>query len=185
MSDPNWAEQVTAISTAIGSIGLLSTLGLAIFAGLQVREAQHARHAQLAADFLRRWDEDALVETRRLVAQYATGEELAHAFAGFLATNSVSAYVLLRELDFFEQLGALEAVGAFDFELIEVLLGTGSSSGTTSGGRRSPPWARACIHVSVSSPRRCAAPVGGRSDATRARRPSPDRPGARRSDDMV
>jgi len=123
MSDPNWAEQVTAISTAIGSIGLLSTLGLAIFAGLQVREAQHARHAQLAADFLRRWDEDALVETRRLVAQYATGEELAQAFAGFLATNSVSAYVLLRELDFFEQLGALEAVGAFDFELIEVLLG--------------------------------------------------------------
>ena len=118
MSDPNWAEQVTAISTAIGSIGLLSTLGLAIFAGLQVREAQHARHAQLAADFLRRWDEDALVETRRLVAQYANGDELATAFHGFLASNSVSAYVLLRELDFFEQLGALEAVGAFDFALI-------------------------------------------------------------------
>jgi hypothetical protein len=85
----------------------LSTLGLAIFAGLQVREAQHARHAQLAADLLRRWDEDALVETRCLVAQYATGDELAHAFAGFLATISVSAYVLPRELDFFEQLGAL------------------------------------------------------------------------------
>jgi hypothetical protein len=123
MSNPNWAEQVTAISTAIGSIGLLSTLGLAIFAGLQVREAQHARHAQLAADFLRRWDEDALVETRRLVAQYATGEELAAAFGGFLEANSVSAYILLRELDYFEQLGALEHVGAFDFELIEVLLG--------------------------------------------------------------
>jgi hypothetical protein len=123
MSDPNWAEQVTAIATAIGSIGLVSTLGLAIFAGLQVREAQHARHAQLAADFLRRWDEDSLVETRRLVAQYPNGEELATAFAGFLAANSVSAYVLLRELDFFEQLGALEAVGAFDFELIQVLLG--------------------------------------------------------------
>jgi hypothetical protein len=123
MSDPNWAEQVTAIATAIGSIGLVSTLGLAVFAGLQVREAQHARHAQLAADFLRRWDEDALVETRRLVAQYPDGRALATAFHGFLATNSVSAYVLLRELDFFEQLGSLEAVGAFDFELIRVLLG--------------------------------------------------------------
>jgi hypothetical protein len=123
VSDPNWAEQVTAISTAVGSIGLASTLGLAIFAGLQVREAQHARHAQLAADFLRRWDEDALVETRRLVAEYPDGQALARAFAGFLGSNSVSAYVLLRELDFFEQLGALEHVGAFDFRLIQVLLG--------------------------------------------------------------
>jgi len=123
MSDPNWAEQVTAIATAVGTIGLLSTLGLAIFAGRQVQEAQHARHAQLAADFLRRWDEPDLVETRRLVARYPDGEALAVAFGEFLATNSASAYVLLRELDFFEQLGALEQVGAFDFELIRVLLG--------------------------------------------------------------
>jgi hypothetical protein len=77
MSDPNWAEQVTALATAVGSIGLLSTLGLAIFAGRQVQEAQHARHAQLAADFLRRWDEPELVETRRLVAELLEEVQLA------------------------------------------------------------------------------------------------------------
>jgi|SRR5689334_17493867 hypothetical protein len=123
MGSPNWAEQVTAIATAIGSIGLLSTLGLAIFAGRQVREAQQARHAQIAADFLRRWDEPDMVEARRLVAQFATKEELATAFREYIATNSLSAYVLYRELDYFEQLGALESVGAFHFELITILLG--------------------------------------------------------------
>jgi len=122
MSDPNWAEEVTAIFTAIGSIGLLSTLGLAIFAGQQVRESQRARHAQVAAEFLRRWDEEDLVETRRLVAQFETPHALADAFLEYIATNSRSAYVLYRELDYFEQLSALESVGALDFDLINVLL---------------------------------------------------------------
>jgi len=120
---PNWAEQVTAIFTAIGSIGLLSTLGLAIFAGLQVKESQRARHAQVAAEFLRRWDEADLVETRRLVAQFASPEELAVAFQEYIRTNASQAYILYRELDYFEQLGALEKVGAFHFELVTVLLG--------------------------------------------------------------
>ncbi|MBV8949442.1 MAG: hypothetical protein JOZ99_01095 [Actinobacteria bacterium] len=122
-TDPNWAEQLTAISTAVGSLGLLSTLGLAIFAGLQVRETQRARHTQLAADFVRRWDEADLVETRRLVAQFKTREELAAAFQDWIRTNSVSAYVLYRELDYFEQLGALESLGALDIDLVKLLLG--------------------------------------------------------------
>ena len=122
-TNPNWAEQVTAIATAIGCIGLTSTLVLAVLAGRQVREAQRGRHAQLAADFIRRWDEPALVETRRLVAEQASGQELAATFAAATADNSMSAYVLMRELDFYEQLGALDHVGAFDFGLIDALIG--------------------------------------------------------------
>ena len=41
----------------------------------------------------------------------------------FIAENSAEAYVLYRELDYFEQLGALERHGGFDFELIRALLG--------------------------------------------------------------
>lgn len=41
----------------------------------------------------------------------------------FIAENSERAYVLYRELDYFEQLGALEKHGGFDFELIRSLLG--------------------------------------------------------------
>ncbi len=124
MSGPNWAEQVTAIATAVGAIGLLGALGAAVFAGQQVKEARKARESQIAADFFRRWNEDSLVETRRLVARFKTKEELSEAFQGFIASNADEAYVLYRELDYFEQLAALEHVGAFDFELIRLLLGS-------------------------------------------------------------
>lgn len=41
----------------------------------------------------------------------------------YIDDNSREAYVLYRELDFFEQLGALEKHGGLDFELIRSLLG--------------------------------------------------------------
>jgi hypothetical protein len=123
MADPNWAEQVTAIATAVGAIGLLSALGATFFAAQQVREAQENRQAQVAADFLRRWDEQDLVETRRLVAQFESKEALRDAFQRYIATNAREAYVLYRELDYFEQLGALEKVGALHLDLVELLLG--------------------------------------------------------------
>jgi hypothetical protein len=123
MPGPNWAEQVTAIATAVGALGLLGALGAAVFAGQQVKEARKARESQIAADFFRRWNEDSLLETRRLVATFKSKEELAEAFQAFIASNADEAYVLYRELDYFEQLAALEQVGAFDFELIQLLLG--------------------------------------------------------------
>jgi hypothetical protein len=123
MPGPNWAEQVTAIATAVGALGLLGALGAAVFAGQQVKEARKARESQIAADFFRRWNEDALRETRRLVASFETSEDLKAAFQAFIASNADEAYVLYRELDYFEQLAALEHVGAFDFELIRLLLG--------------------------------------------------------------
>jgi len=121
--DPNYAEQVTAIATAAGAIGLLGAIGAAVFAGQQVREARQTRQAQMAADLVRRWSEPELVETRRLVAQFKSADELRRAFEGYVARNDVEAYVLYRELDYFEQLAALELRGAVDFEFIRLLLG--------------------------------------------------------------
>ena len=63
------------------------------------------------------------VTTRRLVATFETKEELRTAFQAFITSNADEAYVFYRELDYFEQLAALEHVGAFDFELIKLLLG--------------------------------------------------------------
>jgi hypothetical protein len=122
-TDPNWAEIVTAIATAVGAIGLLSAIVAVIYGARQVREAERSRQATMAAEFLRRWDEPELVEARHLVGEYSTPEALAGAFQTFIETNSFQAYVLYRELDFFEQLAALEHIGAFDFELIRLLLG--------------------------------------------------------------
>lgn len=120
---PNWAEQVTAIATAIGAIGLVSAIGAAVFAGRQVEESRIGRQAELAADFFRRWSDGPMVETRRLVATYATPEALRDAFVQHMAANDIEAYVMLRELDYFEQLGALEVHGGFSFAVIQSLLG--------------------------------------------------------------
>ncbi len=120
---PNWAEQVTAIATAVSAVGLLSAIGAVIFAGQQAREARIGRQAEMAVDFFRRWNEAPMVEARRLVAQFETPAALRDAMTRFIAENSDEAYVLYRELDYFEQLGALEEHGGFDFELIRTLLG--------------------------------------------------------------
>jgi hypothetical protein len=120
---PNWAEQVTAIATAVSALGLLSAIGAVVFAARQAREARTGRQAATAVEFIRRWDEDPLVEARRLIAQFQTPHALADAMTRFIAENSANAYVLYRELDYFEQLGALEKHGAVDFEMIRTLLG--------------------------------------------------------------
>jgi hypothetical protein len=120
---PNWAEQLTAIATAVSAVGLIGAIGAVVFAARQAREARIGRQAATAVEFFRRWDEEPLVEARRLVAQFETPEALRDAMARFIAEHSVNAYVLYRELDFFEQLGALEEHGGFDFELIRTLLG--------------------------------------------------------------
>ena len=68
-------------------------------------------------------NESSLEEARRLVTQFETPEALRDAMVRFIAENSERAYVLYRELDYFEQLGALEKHGGFDFELVRSLLG--------------------------------------------------------------
>lgn len=118
----DWGE-VTAIATCLLAVGLLGGFGAVIFAAQQVREARRSREAQMAAEFFRRWNDDALVETRRLVARFDTPEELRDAMSAYVAANAPEAYVLYRELDFFEQLAALEYLGAFDLELVKVMLG--------------------------------------------------------------
>ena len=120
---PNWAEQVTAIATAVSAFGLLSAIVAVMFAGRQAREARISRQAEMAVEFFRRWSEEPMVETRRLLAQFETPAELRDAMRRFIAENAAEAYVLYRELDYFEQLGALEKHGGFDFELIKTLLG--------------------------------------------------------------
>lgn len=118
----NWGE-VTAIATCVLALGLVGGFVAAAFAAQQVREARRTREAQIAVEFFRRWNEDALVEARRLVARFNSAEELRDAFAAYVSADAPEAFVLYRELDFFEQMAALEIRGAFDLELIKLMLG--------------------------------------------------------------
>jgi hypothetical protein len=118
----DWSE-VTAIATSVLALGLVGAFGAAAFAAQQVREVRKTREAQMAAEFSRRWDEEALVESRRMANRFESPDELREAFAAFVAADAPEAYVLYRELDYFEQIAALESVGALDLELIKVLAG--------------------------------------------------------------
>jgi hypothetical protein len=120
---PNWAEQVVAIATAVLALSVFGAVAAAVFGAQQVRESRRTRQAQMAAEFFRRWNEESLVEARRLIARFATSEELASAYRRYVAENAPEAYVLYRELDYFEQLAALERSGGIDFELIKWLIG--------------------------------------------------------------
>jgi hypothetical protein len=95
----------------------------AVFAGQQVREARQSRQAQAAIDFFRRWNEDALTESRRLIASFDGPDQLARAFADQVDTNAPEAFVLYRELDYFEQMAALERIGALDISIIDLMVG--------------------------------------------------------------
>jgi len=119
----DWPEQVTAIATAVLAIGAVGAIGAAVFAAQQVREARIGREAEVASEFFRRWSDDPMVETRRLVASYRSPEALRDALVRHTAANDTEAYVLYRELDYFEQLGALEDHGGVHFGLIRTMLG--------------------------------------------------------------
>ena len=86
----NWAA-VTAIATSILAIGLLGGFAAAVFAAQQARETRRSREAQMAAEFFRRWNEDALVETRRMVARFKSADELRDAFAAYVAADAPEA----------------------------------------------------------------------------------------------
>lgn len=118
----DWTE-ITAIATSVLAIGLLGAFAAAVFAARQAREARKSREALMAAEFFRRWDEDSLVQARRMVGRFKSPQELSKAFAAYVAADASEAFVLYRELDYFEQLAALERQGLLDFELIKLLLG--------------------------------------------------------------
>jgi hypothetical protein len=117
----NWSE-VTAIATAILALSLVGAIGAAVFAAQQVREARTSREAQTAIELFRRWNDESMVESRRLVDRFKSPEELREAFTGWVASGAPEAYVAYRELDYFEQVAMLERQGAFDLELIRLLM---------------------------------------------------------------
>lgn len=118
----DWSE-VTAIATSVLAIGLLGGFGAALFAAQQVREARKSREAQMAVEFFRRWSEESLAQSRRAIGRFQSPEQLRDAFVRYVKEDAPEAYVLYRELDFFEQLAALEKLGAFDLALVKMMLG--------------------------------------------------------------
>ena len=118
----DWGE-VTAIATSLLAIGLLGGIGAAVFAAQQAREARRSREAQMAAEFFRLMERG---RTRGGASNGPTVQVTRQTMRGVYCLPVCRCrrrLVLYRELDYFEQLAALESQGAFDLELIKLLLG--------------------------------------------------------------
>jgi hypothetical protein len=57
----------------------------------QVREARRSREAQMAAESFRRWNEDPLVQTRRMVRKFNSPEELRETFSAYVSADAPKA----------------------------------------------------------------------------------------------
>src|SRR5271170_3202878 len=102
-NNPNWAEKLLGISSAIAAIGVF-------YAAIQVFDSRKARRAAVAAELAAAWAKPAMEKARRLVNSHATTDDLKAAVLAAKSDAVVnsrrsewSAYT--RYLNFFEQIG--------------------------------------------------------------------------------
>ncbi len=109
---PNWAEIVTAVATGVIALGL--------FVGLfQLREARRTRHTEAAARMSSRWESRELVEARNKIDKYESDVALRDGLLSAMRSRSEERELLLRELSFFEELGAMEKLGAISLRWVD------------------------------------------------------------------
>ncbi len=111
---PAW---ITAISTAVLALGVL-------LAARQLREARMARLTEAAAGISRRWDAADLIEARGEIDKYPDDAALRNAVFGIAPEGDPEPNVnlLLREPNFFDDLGTQELLGGVTLEWIELTM---------------------------------------------------------------
>ena len=99
-----------------------------MLAARQLREARVARLTEAAAEISRRWDGQDLVEARDAIDSFSDAIELRDAVisglrGGAVGDQRVTDYnVLLREPDFFDDLGAQELLGGVTLQWVELTM---------------------------------------------------------------
>lgn len=140
---PNWADTMTAVSTALlAAFTALLALG-AFFALLAVNEARRARHDARRAhnavqmnELSKGWGETANLEARRLVYDYAKHgvEDFTHredpgplrlkeSIAKLLEDNHPDYRKLFADPNFLEGIAILVKHGGLDVEIVKTYLG--------------------------------------------------------------
>lgn len=113
----DWPAWLIAIGTLILALGVL-------FAARQLREARIARLAEAAGEVSRRWDDDQLIAARAEVDKYRSDVELRDAIVrGMRDGEDVNINLLLREANFFDDLGLQEILGGITLQWIEFSTG--------------------------------------------------------------
>lgn len=105
---PAW---ITAIATCAIALG-------AIFALFQLLEAKNARHTETAARLSERWDSQAFADARAKVDSFTNLED----FLAAVQADGPGRVLLLRELTYFEEMAAIEVMGAISLRWIDILM---------------------------------------------------------------
>lgn len=112
----NWAEALTGIGTVLIAGGL-------IFAAYQVRESRKSRHADLAVEISRMWEDKRLVDCRMKVAKLSGSDALHDLYLARYKAKDPEVFVLQREPYFFEDLGTLLKMKSISLRWIDETLG--------------------------------------------------------------
>jgi hypothetical protein len=123
---PNWAEQVTAIGTAILAVGVVLGIATAWFALDQAKQSRTNRNVQIVADLGHRWDDAALIEARELIQGFTDQYQLAQTVGDWLHDPKAVAFdveSILRVPNFFEDVGLLADCGDVDPKIVSRAFG--------------------------------------------------------------
>jgi hypothetical protein len=118
-ADPNWAEALTGVGTALLVLGALSAL-------LQIGLTRRAGHAEALTGAAIRWNEPAFQEARAEFRKHIDAggpENLRDEMAKLRTVDPLSYYRLLTILDYFEDVAILLKHRAIRFRMVNDSLG--------------------------------------------------------------
>jgi hypothetical protein len=120
-----WTQSVTAIATAVGALGLGAAAAGVFFASRSLRENALSRHAQIALDLGKRWDDDPLASVRQLLVKSDVfdADSLYEFVKNQADLNSNDYWKLERFANFFEGLAVLWRLEILSIEWIDQTLG--------------------------------------------------------------
>lgn len=121
MANIDWMltwNAVLAISTAVMALAIIIT---AIYAVIQLRHIKKARYSVLLMDLHQTWDSDEYIKSRVLINQHYSGindeaasKNLIKAFESFEVRSSDEFFLVVRLVNFFENLGYSVCEGHLD-----------------------------------------------------------------------
>jgi len=109
-------EWVTAIATCVIAVGLLASWGA-------IRDNSKTRHAQIAMDMGRRYDEPALKTIKEKIQKWSP-ERMLQEFRDVENSGGIAVWDLDQLANFFEDLGVLYKMRALKIRWLDETLGT-------------------------------------------------------------
>lgn len=118
---PNWADKLTAISSAVAAGGVVIAAIGAWLAFGQVKEVRRDRHIQVLSEFTTRWDSEDVVSAREEQLKYdkSTVATELKKWVDKSETPTADVALLLRVPNFFEDMAIMVECGSLELEYVK------------------------------------------------------------------